>query len=301
MSDSQGFYSALELKPGASPEDVKKAYRRLSLAYHPDRNPNDATATAKFQKISEAYQVLEDPMKKKQYDMGGNNPFVQMGFAGGSEPGGINPEDIINNLFANGMFGGKAHIFHMGGPIPNSFAHSISKPAPIIKKVTISLEQSFSGCNIPIEVERWVEGARSVREKETLYVPIPRGIDDNEIIVLKDKGNCLNESMKGDIKVFVSVRNDTEFERNGLELIYNKVITLKEALCGFKFDLNYIDGRTFRINNENGNVITPNYKKLIPKLGMTRDSHQGNLIIAFTVTFPESLTKEQIEEIQKII
>tara|TARA_B100000902_G_C27227957_1_gene873224 strand:- start:86 stop:985 length:900 start_codon:yes stop_codon:yes gene_type:complete len=299
MSDPKGFYSSLELEPGALPEDIKKAYRRLSLAYHPDRNPNDATATAKFQKISEAYQVLEDPTKKQQYDMAATNPFVQMGFAGNT--GGINPEDIINNLFANGMFGGKAHIFHMGGPIPNSFAQKFSKPAPIIKKITISLEQSFTGCNIPIEVERWVEGARSVREKETLYVPIPRGIDDNEIIVLKDKGNSLSDSNKGDIKVFVSVRNDTEFERNGLDLLYNKVITLKEALCGFKFDLNYIDGRTFRINNDNGNVITPNYKKLIPKLGITREKHQGNLIIAFTVTFPDSLTREQIDEIKKII
>ena len=301
MSDSKGFYSALELEPGSSPEDVKKAYRRLSLAYHPDRNPNDSSATAKFQKISEAYQVLEDPVKKQQYDIGGTNPFIQMGFGGPGGPGGINPEDIINNLFANGMFGGKAHIFHMGGQIPTNFAQSISKPAPIIKKVTISLEQAFSGCNIPIEVERWVEGVRSVREKETLYVPIPRGIDDNEIIVLKDKGNSLNDSNKGDIKIFVSVSNNTNFERNGLDLIYSKVITLKEALCGFKFDLNYIDGRTFRINNENGNVITPNYKKLIPKLGMTRDTHLGNLIIAFTVTFPESLTKEQIEGIEKII
>ena len=90
MSDSKGFYSALELEPGSSPEDVKKAYRRLSLAYHPDRNPNDSSATAKFQKISEAYQVLEDPVKKQQYDIGGTNPFIQMGFGNNSLSNSIN-------------------------------------------------------------------------------------------------------------------------------------------------------------------------------------------------------------------
>ena len=298
MSDHSGYYSILELKPGASPEDIKKSYRRLSLANHPDRNPNDAKATEKFQKISEAYQVLEDPVKKQQYDMGSLNPFAHMGFAG--HPEDINPEDIINNLFANGLFGGKAHIFHMGH-VPGPFTQRIQRPAPIIQKIAISLEQAFNGCKIPIEIERWVEGAKSVREHETLYITIPKGIDDNEIIIIKDKGNIINDNNKGDVKIFVTLKNETEFTRSGLDLIYNKVITLKEALCGFNFDMTYVDGRTFKINNNNGIVITPNYKKLIPKMGMRREDHQGNLIIQFTVTFPETLTEEQIESIKEII
>lgn len=298
MSDPSGYYSVLELKHGATPDDIKKAYRRLSLANHPDRNQGDSSATEKFQKISEAYQVLEDPIKKQQYDMGGINPFVQMGF--GNNPENINPEDIINNLFANGLFGGKAHIFHMGH-MPGPFSNSIQKPAPIIHKLFISLEQAFNGCKIPIEIERCVEGVKSVREHETLYLTIPRGIDDNEIIIIKGKGNILNENNKGDIKVLITLKNTTDFQRKGLDLLYNKVITLKEALCGFDFDMKYINGRTFKINNHNGNVITPNYKKLIPNMGMRREEHIGNLIIHFTVTFPESLTKEQIESIKNII
>ena len=91
---------------------------------------------------------------------------------------------------------------------------------------------------------------------ETLYVSIPAGIDDNEIIVLKGKGNMIDEANKGDIKVFVKIKNNTEFVRNGLDLTYHKTISLKDALCGFSFDLKYIDGRTFKINNGNGNVIS---------------------------------------------
>ena len=118
---------------------------------------------------------------------------------------------------------------------------------------------------------------------------------------LESTTNIVNENNKGDVKIFVTLKNETEFTRSGLDLIYNKVITLKEALCGFTFDINYVDGRTFKINNNNGIVITPNYKKLIPKMGMRREDHQGNLIIQFTVTFPETLTKEQIESIKEII
>ena len=71
------------------------------------------------------------------------------------------------------------------------------------------------------------------------------------------------------------------FERNGIDLIFKKSITLKESLCGFSFDLLYIDGREFKINNEPGNIIPAEFTKIIPKLGMERDNNIGNLIIIF--------------------
>jgi DnaJ family protein A protein 2 len=76
---------------------------------------------------------------------------------------------------------------------------------------------------------------------------------------------------------------------------------LKEALCGFSFDLKYIDGRTFKITNGTGNIITHNYKKVIANMGLTREEHVGNLIINFTVDFPTNLTPEQVEELNKIL
>ena len=70
-------------------------------------------------------------------------------------------------------------------------------------------------------------------------------------------------------------------ERNGLDIIYNKRVTLKEALCGFTFELNHINGKSYKITNGNGNTITPNYKKLLPNMGFKRDNHNGNFIIIF--------------------
>ena len=118
---------------------------------------------------------------------------------------------------------------------------------------------------------------------------------------MKEKGNILSENNKGDIKVFIKIQNDTEFIRNGLDLVLNKTISLKDALCGFVFDMNYLDGRIFKINNTGGNVITNNYNKVLSGMGMKREEHVGNLIINFNVSFPDRLTEEQINALKQIL
>ena len=111
----------------------------------------------------------------------------------------------------------------------------------------------------------------------------------------------INDTIKGDIKLFVDVKNDTKFVRDGLDLLLIKKLTLKEALTGFSFDIKHINGKTYTINNEGGNIIQPNFVKKIPNLGMLRDNKQGNLVISFEITFPEILTKEQIEKLKEIL
>jgi DnaJ-class molecular chaperone len=171
-----------------------------------------------------------------------------------------------------------------------------------VKTETITLSNAYTGYNMPIEITRWIiENDIKREETETIYIPIPPGVDNNEIIILREKGNMLSETNKGDIKVFIKIQNDTEFTRNGLDIVFNKTIGLKDALCGFNFDMNYLDGRVFKINNTNGNIITNNYNKVLKGMGMKRDNHIGNLIINFTVTFPDKLTNEQINSLREIL
>ena len=160
----------------------------------------------------------------------------------------------------------------------------------------------MNGANIPVEIERWIvqEGAK-VMEKETIYVEIPQGVDDNELIVLKDRGNVANEMCKGDVKVFIKVDNHTNFKRNGLDLIVEKHITLKESLCGFKFELAHLNGKTYTINNNEGSIVTPSYFKAIPEMGLKRNGHSGNLVVTFDIIFPETLTSEQIKGLKSIL
>lgn len=311
----ENFYNILEIPETSSLDEIKKAYRRLSLIYHPDKNNNNPEATAKFQKIVEAYETLGDSEKKKEYDMSRNNPFIKMM----SRNGGQNPmEDIFANLFGgmpfghmesfnggsqNGPFGANIRVFHNGVPInnPQGFTQGLQKPMPIIKNITVPIDKILTGTTVPIDIERWIiQDNNKVFENETVYVDVPKGIDEGEIIVLREKGNVLREDCKGDIKLFIKVENETDFKRSGLDLIYEKTITVKEALCGFTFELKYITGKIYTINNNSGNIINHGYKKLIPNMGFSRDQHLGNLIIIFNIHFPDKLSDDVLEQLKKI-
>jgi len=118
---------------------------------------------------------------------------------------------------------------------------------------------------------------------------------------LREQGNSINDTCKGDVKVFINISNDSQFTRRGLDLIMHKEISLKEALCGFSFEIKYINGKVYTINNQTGNIIPPNYEKVIPNMGLTRENHVGNLIIIFNTKFPETLPKETLEAIGKLL
>ena len=307
---SENFYNILGVNEKATKDEIKKAYRCLQMKWHPDKNQGNNEASHMSKKINEAYEVLGDEKRREEYDFTRNNqnPFMRMNSHNAME---VPIDDIFSMFFGgqggpfgmdgfHGMGGGpKIHMFH-GGPM--GFQQALSKPTPIIKTIDINLEQVLTGANIPIEIERWIiENGIKVLENETIYVPIPQGIDENEMIILRDKGNILNEQIKGDVKIFVKIINDTEFKRSGLDLIIEKKITLKEALCGFSFEIKYPSGKSYTLNNNKGNIIPSNYKKVYPNMGLKRGEHTGIMIIHFQVDFPEKLTDEQIDKISDIL
>jgi DnaJ-class molecular chaperone len=298
------FYDILGVSKDASFDEIKKIYRKLSLKYHPDKNGGE---DSKFKEINEAYSILSDPNQRENYDMRMSNGLNQG--QGQGMPMPFNPEDIMNMFFGMSgggvpgmqipsMFqGGNVHIFRNGIPV-----NVMQKPIPIIKTLEISLDEAYTGCKKPIEIERWVQDNNIKHiEKETIYVTIPRGIDENEIIALRDIGNVLSDTNKGDVKINIKILNNTSLIREGLNLIYHKTLTFKESLCGFTFDLPYLENKLFKINNNTGVVIQNGYRKIIPELGMSRDEHKGNLIIQFNVVYPEKITDEQIEKLKLIL
>jgi len=322
----ESYYKTLGVSENASQDDIKKAYRKMSLKYHPDKNQGDPTAENTFKKINEAFQVIGDVNERKKYDMQNSNPFMRMnsmGGFGGAEFDNIN--DLFANIFFAGMPGmpgamggmpggmhGAMHgampfgsnpnirVFHNG--IPVNISQNLQKPIPIIKTVTINIEQVLTGANVPVEIERWiVENGQKIFEQETLYVTVNKGVDDNEIIILREKGNVLAETCKGDVKVFIKIENTSNFQRRGLDLILIKTISLKEALCGFSFELKYINNKVYTINNNSGNIIKPGYEKVIPNMGLTRDGHTGNLIIVFQVDFPINLEEQTIKALKDLL
>jgi DnaJ homolog subfamily A member 2 len=179
------------------------------------------------------------------------------------------------------------------------FSKQLSKPPPIIKNVSISFEQCYNGCVLPIDIEKWViQNDMKVMKKETIYIDNPHGIDTNKFFIIRERGNEVNDYTIGDIKIIVSIEEDDIFERNSLDLIFKKTITLKESLCGVSFVIRHLNGDNLSLmNNNKPTIIKPSLKKVINKMGFTRDENIGNLIIIFNVEFPDVLTQEQISSL----
>jgi len=309
----ESYYDILGVSKDATENEIKKAFRALSLKYHPDRNQNEDT-TEKFQKIGEAYEILSDPEKRNQYENELNGipfgmPFSHMDSM--NEFQDIN--NIFNMMFGSGMPGPGMHgmpgmpgpgirVFHSGGPGMPHFFQQIQKPATISKTVNLTLEQCYTGDEISVEFERFVL-SNGIKYTETakINLPISKGIHEKNCLLLEGEGNCINE-IKGDIKISFKIEDHPIFKRREADLIHKKKISLKEALCGFSFELQHLNGKMLFLNNKsNRTIITPDTKKTIPNLGIEYEGKTGNLIIEFIIDFPMNLSEEQVNVISSVL
>lgn len=304
------YYECLGISNNSSSDEIKKAYRKKSLLFHPDKPSGDAE---KFKKINEAYQTLGDSQKRQIYDAqqkGGMN------INGNINPGDMN--DIMSMFFKNNFPGGhpfhppsnhpsqqpshpsnqsntRFKVFYNGNPI-------YQRPSVITEKVTITLEEAFAGGIVPLEINRNIlNNNLKTTERENIYVKYPRGIDNNEMIVLKNKGHQVN-GISGDIKIVFTIKNETIFIRQGVDLIYNKTISLKEALTGIEMNIQHINGKKYKVDTKtNFCVINNNSNTSLPNLGMTRENHTGKLIINFSVKFPETIDLEVRNKLRELL
>jgi DnaJ family protein A protein 2 len=246
------YYKILNIEQNADIYTIKKQYRILSLKHHPDRG-GDAES---FKEINEAYEILSDSESKYKYDNENKLRF--------DKENSTNLEENFFNMF----FNGQQNNINL-----HNILQQINKPVPIVTNITITLEQSFTGVYYPIEIEKFIINCFSEQknyEKETLYLNIPEGIDNGEIITIHEKGNIVGKT-SGDIKIVITIENKTSFIRNGLDLLYKKEITLKEAICGFYFEIIHLNGKKLNFDNtKNHTIIKPGFKRCINNLGLKR-------------------------------
>lgn len=339
----ENYYKILQIDENASESEIKKAFRRLSFKYHPDKNPNEEE---KFKQINQAYEVLKDPTKKAQYDfeLTLRNPnrysqhplhedFAHMGMGMSGAVGGGLFDSIFENIvnmkqskMKNGnnkvshnlddiftLFGAIDPSIDMKGGVfmgsPSFDMHHIRKQKEENKielddihcEHFISFDESYYGCCVPIDIERTINKFNKTKtEYEKIYLTIPQGIDYDEIITIKDKGN-VHDDKKSDIKVHIKVYNHDIYKRDGLNIILKKRLTFKESLCGFNFILEHINGKQMKMTSSRGNIIQNGDKKVLKNLGFQRNDKQGDLIIEFVVSHPdEKLTDEQLKLIEDI-
>ena len=164
MAEKRDYYEVLGLKKGASDDEIKKAFRKMAMKYHPDKNPGDKEAEEKFKEINEAYSVLSDPDKKSKYDRfgfagvdpnagfgGGGSGFGGFGGAGGFE----DIFDMFGGMFGGGFGGGQQR--RNNGP---------KKGRDLQKAITITFEEAAFGCKKELEINKYMWPARPVMAKE---------------------------------------------------------------------------------------------------------------------------------------
>jgi len=268
------YYEILGVSKNATENELKKQYRSLSYKYHPDRNP---TGSEHMQKVNEAYETLKDPVKRQEYDMS----F-------------INPLDILLEK----MFRSKDKT----DPIEELFKGDFfqDKIEDLETKIELTFKESYNGIQFPINIKRSINHGRTkCYENEKIYLDIPAGIDDGEILKLKEKGNCLN-GIYSDLKIHIKVLPHECFERKGLDLIYRKDITFKESVCGFEGNITHLNDVALKLQSSRGNIIQNNDERVIKNKGFIRENDIGNLIIVFRVKVQSKLTDEQLNTLDAI-
>jgi DnaJ-class molecular chaperone len=242
---AQDFYQLLEVGNNASPEEIQKAYRRLARKYHPDLNPDDKSAQQKFKEIQNAYDVLNDPEKRRMYDQFGPD-FQRMGgdpFAGGRGPSdfdqyyGSGPQSQPNEGFGFGSFeellkqfgGGGAGW--TGGRGRGQSAPAAAQGADLRTELAVPFQTAVLGGTTSLNVLR---GGR----EETIKIKIPPGVTSGKKMRLRGQGDPgLRGGPNGDLIVLLHVAPHPHFRRNGNNLELSLPITLKEAIMGATVDV----------------------------------------------------------------
>lgn len=309
------MYDVLGVTKDASPEDIKKAYRKLAREHHPDKG-GDAE---KFKKVQEAYEVLSDPQKRQNFD--------QFGSAEGPPQQGGMPHDFFSQMFGGfGGFGGQR------GPVKRSnFDHDLR----------ISLEESYRGTsrNLRITLEKTCFGCKKKcphchgrgqiqhhmgpmvfnqpctacsgdggvshgcgecqggRKKEhlNLELKIPPGVSEGAVMVghgLGEQPRNLGEN-PGDILFHIKVSEHPELMRQGLDLIWSTKISFEDSVNGKKIKVPHFDG-SIEIDTADWGVIDPREDYIIPFKGFKVDDKVGRLRISFNVVYPHPKTKFKV-------
>ena len=307
------YYEVLGVAKTATADEIKKAYRKLALKYHPDKNPGDKAAEEKFKEISEAYAVLSDAEKRKQYDTFGSTGFRQR----------YSQEDIFRNFDLNDIlrqFGFGTGFrgtggFHTGGfrtagggsPFEGMFGQTMRgggcgggcgpqpvKGGDLTYELTVTLEDVLHGAEKTISLR---QNGRS----QNVSVKVPKGIEDGKRLRLPGKGGPSSSGgPPGDLYLNVHVADHPVFQRAEDDLVVEQRIPFSEACFGTSIEVATLDGKKFNVRVPPG--VQQDAKLRIKGHGLPAGpiGHRGDLLVKIAVQVPKSLTPEQEEAVRSL-
>tara|TARA_B100001287_G_scaffold27757_2_gene19965 strand:- start:37 stop:1080 length:1044 start_codon:yes stop_codon:yes gene_type:complete len=324
---SKDYYSILGVNKSSSEDEIKKAYKKLALKYHPDRNKNDKKAEDKFKEINEAYQVLGDREKKSQYDTFGSAGPGGGGFPGGGFPGGGFPDldDLINDFFGSGRSSGRR----------SQRQNSQFKGRDLRFDINLSFDEAVNGSKKNISVRRartyktcnacggagevsYSQGMFSVSrtcgscggggafaddtETKKVEVKVPPGVDNGTRLRITGEGDAgINNGPSGDLYVDINVDEHPFFKREDENILCEVPISIAQAVLGGKIEIPTLKG-TSELKIPSG--IQPGQMMRLKGKGIKVINRNtfGDLYVKLNITIPKTISTKQkklMEDYQK--
>ena len=294
---SEDYYKTLGIEKSASTNDIKKAYRKLAMKYHPDHAKGDKAAEEKFKKITEAYAVLSDPEKRKQYDTFGSADFQQR----------YSQEDILRNInlgdilkefgFGGGGFstGDGGFRFSFGGsPFGGGHQQRSVKGSDLVYELPVTLREIATGASKAVAFEH--QGRR-----ENITVKIPKGMQDGKRLRVPGKGApSPYGGPAGDLYVKIKVLEDPVFKIENQDLNIYRTIKLTEALLGGQIAVPTLDGGELSLKIPPGTRHKTKMRLAGHGLPRVNGAGQGDLYVIVLVDVPKHLTPEQKNLVVKL-
>ncbi len=309
---AKDYYSILGVDRKASADEIKKAYRKLAVQYHPDKHKGDKKMEEKFKEINEAYAVLGDEKKRKQYDNFGadgfsrqysqedifrgydfNDIFHEFGF--GRDFFG---EDLFSSIFEQAeQQQGRSFTFNFGSPFGRKQGRRESRgAAPSEIAMEVTLEEVFNGAKKSVTIDFG-------RGKETLNVNIPKGIENGEKLRFKGRGAVDPATgMRGDLLAKIQVKPHYRFAREMKNLVVTEQVPLTSMVLGGSASVKTIDNRTINLKIPAGSRSGDTLRIKGQGIPDAKGGSPGDLLVRLTVKLPDKLTGEQkrlFEELKK--
>lgn len=330
------YYKVLGLSKGASEDDIKKAYRKMALKYHPDKNKSP-NAEEKFKQVAEAYEVLSDPKRKEIYDVygeeglkggvggpsgrsggtaytfsgdaretfrtffGTDDPFNIFMNIGGNSGGVRSAEfmDVDGDIFGRMPFGG---MFMSSGGAGGglSRARKVQDP-PIHHDLSVSLEDVLYGTTKKMRITRHkLDGST---EEKVLTIDVRKGWKSGTRITFPREGDERANTIPADIIFTVKDRTHKYFKREGADVRYVAKIGLRDALCGVNIQIPTIDGRTVPLRVDDC-VIKPGTTRRISGQGLPyskEPNRRGDILVEFEIVYPDRISASDKEVLMRIL
>jgi curved DNA-binding protein len=306
------YYKLLGVEKSASPEEIKKAYRKLALKHHPDRNKGNKEAEEQFKKISEAYAVLSDKEKRQQYDSFGSAGFQQR----------YSQEDIFRNADLGDIlrefginFGGGRTTFRSSGGGGGIFEEMFRQPGAggrashgfqdfrqqqQVKGSDLSLELPITLHEVLTGAEKTISLGRGATA-EKVSVKIPAGIETGKKLRVSGKGSpSPMGGPPGDLYLLIKVEPHPIFTREGAHLTMDLQIPYSSAVFGGEVEVPTLEGKQLKVKVPPG--CQPQAKLRLRKHGLpdSPGGERGDLLVKIVVAVPKDLSEEQQDLVKKL-